>query len=359
MKKKTLLISLSTTLLLGGCAGMSKMDRLGLNDGSDPCFIYLDRLDDTAIYYKDQRMTEIAAGVLIGGGTGALLGMAAGRTDAATIIGGLAGAITGGFAADAYWKNKLQNANNQTELAFSAMEADVKQDIDKLSSVDKDIAALLRCRTDKRDMIKKQFAERKLTLQQAQQEWKKWGALIRKDREEMKYLNEALDSIKKIEDSYDFAATAIESSLVVSEDMQRKWQQELHIEEENELANVEFAYKAQLLKKRINAREKKKIKHAHKQKIADIKKHYASKEASIKTKVNPKVSLAKGMVSSFHEKRESIQKNKAQIDNMAVEAGDDNGFVSINSRLSPIYKNAEVLAKTNSMDGVFLSSRFN
>lgn len=344
MKKKTLLVSLSTTLLLGGCAGMGKEGRIGQNDGSDPCFVHLDRLDETAIYYKDQRMKDITAGVLIGGGTGVLAGLAAGGSSTALIAGGITGAIIGGFAADAYWKNQLQKSNNQMAQAISLVEADLKQDIGRLSTLDKDVAALVRCRTNQRDVMKKQFAEGKLSVQQAQQEWKKWGDLIRKDQEEIKYLNDALDNIRKIEDSYNVAATASESPSAITEDMQRKWQQELQMEKDKEIASAQEALKMQLTAKRIKSKEKKKLEHEHKQKIAAIQNQYASKEAKIKNKVNPKDSSLKLLVSAVHEKHESIQKSKAQFDNLALEAANNKGFEQINSKLFPIYKYADILA---------------
>jgi len=358
MKNRALLVSLSTTLLISGCASMGKDGRIGQNDGSDPCFVYLDRLDEMAIYYKDQRMKDITAGVLIGGGTGALAGMVAGGNSTAMIVGGVTGAIVGGFAADAYWKNQLQKANNQLEQAMSLVGNDLKQDIDKLSSLDKDITALVRCRTNQRDMIKKQFAEGKIPIQQAQQEWKKWGELIRKDQEEIKYLNEALDNIRKIEDSYNVAATAIESPSTVTEDMQKKWKQELQIEKQKEIVSAEEALKMQLTAKRIKSTEKKKLKYEHKQKITEIQNQYASKEAKIKNKENPKGNPLKLMISSVHEKHESIQKSKDQFDNLALEAGKNNGFEQINSKLFPVYKYADFLAYTHSASkyGAFISS---
>ncbi|MCX7098665.1 MAG: hypothetical protein NTV43_12265 [Methylococcales bacterium] len=344
MRKQTLVVTLSAAFLVVGCASMGKEGRVGLNDGSDPCFLYLDKLDDTAIYYKDQRMQDIAAGVVIGGATGVMVGLLAGKTDTAAIIGGLAGAVAGGFAADAYWKNKLQTSNNQANLAARSIEGDIKSDINRLTSVDNDIAALVRCRTLQRDKIKRLYAERKLTLQQAQQEWKKWGDALRKDREEMKYLNEALDNVKKIEESYNYAATASESSLVITEDMRIQWQQELNIAEEKELAVVEETYKEKLSSKRIKSKEKKKLKKEKKQKDEEIKKKYVSKKAEIKnTKVNPKGNPTKLLVAAIPEKTESIKKHQGEHDNLAVEAANDTGFQDIRGQLVPGYNGPEMM----------------
>ena len=342
MKKKALWIALLTTLLLGGCASMGKDGRIGLNDGSDPCFNHLNRLDDMAIYYKDQRMKDITSGVVVGAGTGAVAAILAGGNTAAVVASAVGGGIAGGFAADAYWKNQLQKANNQIGQATTMVENDIKQDANKLATLDSDISALVRCRTEQRDMIKKEFAEKKITLQQAQEKWKKWGDLIKKDQAEMKYLNEALDNIRKIEESYNAAATTIESSTVVTDDMQRKWQQDLQMEKNKELANAEQLYKTEITTRRIKSKEKKKLKQKHKKKIEEINNQYASKEARIKNKVNPNGNPLKLLVSSVHEKHESIKKNKDQLDKLAVEANNNNGFEQINSELPAIYRFAAI-----------------
>jgi len=334
MKKKVLAISISTTLLLGGCAGMGKEDRIGKNDGSDPCFTHLDRLDDIAIYYKDQRMTDIAAGVVIGAGTGVLAGAASGGSTVALIAGGLTGAVAGGFAADAYWKNKMQQANNQMELAIGAVERDMNQDVEKLSSVDKEIARLVHCRTERRDMIKKQFAERKITLLEAQQQWKAWGDSLRKDQEELKYLNEALDNVRKVEESYDFATGAIDSASPITEDVQRKWQDELNTEKNKALASLEDDFRLKTLSKKMKSKEKAKLKKEHNKKVAETKAQFASKENSLKDKkTNPKTEKLKLLASAVHEKRESIQKSKNQADDLLAESSKTNGFEEIHSML--------------------------
>jgi hypothetical protein len=344
MKKRVLLISVSTTLLLGGCAGMGKEDRIGKNDRSDTCYVHLDRLDDIAIYYKDQRMTDIAAGVAIGAGTGVLAGAATGGSTVALIAGGLTGAIAGGFAADAYWKNKMQQANNQMELAIGAIEKDMSQDVEKLSSVDKDIANLIRCRTERRDMIKKQFAERKITLIEAQRQWKEWGDLLLKDQQELKYLNEALDSVKKVEDSYDFATNAIDSASPITEDVQRKWQDELNSEKNKALALLEDDYRLKMLSKKMKSKEKAKLNKEHKKKVAETNAQFASKASALKDKkTSPKSDKLKLLAASVHEKHESIRKSKDQVDNLSAEASKNNGFEEIRSMLFlPTYSEVSV-----------------
>lgn len=338
MKTTTLFASISMVLLLNGCASMGKSDRIGKNDGSDRCFAFINRIDDTAIYYKDQRMTDIMTGAALGAGTGVLVGLAAGGNSTAMIAGGLTGALVGGFAADAYWKNKLRSANNQAGMAASMIETDARYDVERLTGIDNDIASLVRCRTEHRDFIKRQFAEGKITVAEAQKQWKEWGDLINKDREEMKYLSDSIINIKKIEDSYSFAANAIEDPSLITADMQKKWQQELQIEKGNQLAAAEQSYKTELATPRLTPKKKKVLKQEHQQKVAEINKTYAVKETEIKNKVNPGQSQLKQLVASIHEKKESVQKNKQEFDKLAVEAANDRGFEQITSKIPMMYQ---------------------
>ena len=335
MNRKIFLISLSASLLITGCAGMGKSSRIGENDGSDPCFTYLNQLDDAAIYYKDQRMKEIAAGALLGGGAGVLTGLAIGRSDTAMIVGGITGAIIGGFAANAYWQNKLRKANNQMDVAIGAVESDVREDIGKLATIDRDMASLVRCRSEQRDQIRKQYSQGILTLQQAQLEWKKWGDLVRKDQMEIKYLDDALDNIRKIEDSYHYAANSYESMAFVTPEMQRQTAMQLEQQKQQVLAAEESQLQAQLSDKKIKKKDKNKLKEQHKQKVAAIQSEFVAKQSTGSNK-NARAESLKLMVSSVHEKQESIRKNKEQINNLALEAGNEKGFEQISSQFLPV-----------------------
>jgi hypothetical protein len=175
--------------------------------------------------------------------------------------------------------------------------------------------------------------EGKLTLQQAQDEWKKWGELLKKDREEIKYLNAALDNVRKIEESYAYAANQVEAPANITEEMQRKWKQELQIEKDRELQATEALYQAKLSEKKLKPKQKQNLKKERKQKITEITKSYAVKESNIKNKVNPKGNPLKLMISSVHEKHESIRKNQGQIEALALEASNDKGFEQIVSKI--------------------------
>ena len=236
----------------------------------------------------------------------------------------------------------MQKANNKLTLATNFFESDIKSDVDKLSAADKDIANLVRCRTEQRDLIKRQYAQAILTTEQAQQEWKKWGDLIRRDREEMKYLGDALVNITKIEQSYTYAATAIEDPSYVTEEMQKKWQQELQLDHDKALVDAEQSYKGQIAKRGLTNKEKKTLKTEHEHKVSDLKNQFTTKQAAIKNKINPKDNPLKLLVASVHEKHESVQKNKENFDNLAIEAANNKGFEQINSGLSIQQQYAEL-----------------
>jgi outer membrane lipoprotein SlyB len=321
MKKKALIVAVSTALLISGCASMGKEERIGNNNSSDPCFVSLNRLDDVAIYYKDQRMKEITTGALLGGAAGAGIGALAGRDTTAMIIGGIAGAIVGGFTADAYWKNKMAKANNQMSVAMAAVEADLRQDVARLSTIDTELQALLRCRINQRDMIRKNYAEKKITQQQAQAEWKKWGDLVRKDREEMKYLTEALNNVKKLEQSYDYAAAAMGSApQPVSQPIQQP-----QIQPTTGLTSTPEVYEPSVSKPK---------------KTKKLSKH-KTKAPTTNTQIAKATPSSKGesvqlLVASVHEKHQSIQKNKAEIEHLALEANNNKGFEQISSQAYPV-----------------------
>lgn len=323
MNYKITTLAFSTTMIISGCASMGQQGRIGNNDGSDPCFNYLQSVDTIAIYYKDERLKQLTAGAAIGVVSGAALGAgtaALTHGDAAlgAIIGGIAGGITGAFVASSYWDSRLKQANQQQALAASYVENDLREDIAKLNQVDRDISALVRCRTQKRDQIRKDFAAGKLTHQQAEQEWKKWGEMINKDREEMKYVGDALENIKKIEDAYNYAASVIEPSSAYNTGRPTYTEA---------TAPIEYAAKSS---KKTTAKKSGKSSKKHQSE--------SSKPNALAAKAAPKQGKIKTMVSSVHEKYESINKNKNEFDKLALEAGNSNGFEQINSLLPTIYR---------------------
>lgn len=330
MNYKIALSAFSITLILSGCASLGQQGRIGKNDGSDSCYLFLEKIDSMAMYYKDERLKKILTGTAIGAVSGAALGIGASALTHSdltwgAIIGGIAGGVTGAFVANSYWENRLKQANQQKEIAAGYVESDMREDIEKMNKLDNDISALIRCRTQRRDQIRKQYAEGRLTRQQAEQEWQKWGELINKDREEMKYVGEALDNIKKIEDSYHYAATELEGPVTLKS-------------QEEELAALDLEFnrqKEEISAKKLKPKEKNKRikaqKKEHRKKVSALKKQYASGE------VAPKEGKLNTLVSSIHEKYESVNTSRNKVEDLAAEASNSNGFEHIESRMRPFY----------------------
>ncbi|QWF72366.1 hypothetical protein KEF85_07955 [Methylomonas paludis] len=333
MKLRRLCLSISIALALGGCAGAMKQNRIGNNDGSDPCYLSLDRLDNIAIYYKDQRMNEIAAGVILGAATGAGAAALAGGNSTAVLISSFVGGISGGFVADAYWKNKMQTLYNQLDSAQASIERDIQSDIQNISQIDQEISTLVRCRTETRDQIKHQFASGAINEAEAQKRWKAWGDQLQKDRQEMQYLSDALNNIKKIEQSYSFAANAIENTSYITEEMQNRWKAELEAKKAAELAAAEAELNNKLLEKKLTKKAKTALHDNHKQKVTEISESYKAKENNVKNKINPNGNPLKPLVSTMQEKQESVQKNTAKFANLEQESKNNRGFEQINSLL--------------------------
>lgn len=328
MNYKIATVALTSTLIVTGCASMGQQGRIGSNDGSDPCFANLQNIDSIAIFYKDERMKQLMGGAALGAVSGAALGAgtaALTNGDAAigALIGGIAGGVAGAFVANSYWESRMQQANQQKSLAIGMVEKDLRDDIAKITQVDQEIGALVRCRTQKRDQIRKDFAAGKLTHAQAELEWKKWGDLINKDREEMTYIGEALENIQKIEESYNYAASVIEPGYASSAPVA---QVAAPVEEEVDITSPKKGKGAK--KGKVNKKRQNVAGAPDKAKKADV----------TGAKAAPKKGKITTLVASMHEKYESINKNKGAFEQLALEAKNSKGFEQIESSLPAAYR---------------------
>ncbi len=292
MLKTSIILSMAIAIILtSGCASLGTSSRIGNNDGNDQCFKQLQKVDELAVYYKDNRIQEIMTGTLAGAAVGAAggAGIAAALGNdvgAGALIGSVAGAVTGGFSANAYWEKKLADAQNNKQAAINAVNSDMRAEISNLNKIDAAIDALYHCRTKQRDKIRRDFASGKLSRSQAQTEWQKWAELIDKDKGELAYLGEAIQNMKSIESAYQFASEA----MVESNDKPKK------------------------------------------SKVSDKKKRPQSSTST--HKATAKVGNNKGLVSSVVEKVASVEKKTMLTAKMQQESLNPNGFEVINSALT-------------------------
>lgn len=335
-------IALSASLLVAGCASMGKDGRIGKNDGTDPCYIHLDRIDNVAAYYNDDRTKTIIGGSLMGAATGAGIAALAKGDTTAILASAAAGTVVGGFAASAYWDNKLKEAHNARDQAIEMVSQDLRTEIGRLDQLDQDIAKLVQCRTKARDKIRKDYMDKAITRDQAQALWSKLGELTRKDAKEMSYLDDALNNLEKLGQAYQSAASAIDSPESIDEATLSARRRAVEDEQEMKVkdldANAKLALadiNRQKLAKQEKNRKIAEAKRQHKEQREELVQHYQEKTKQVNKKINPKSETVKSLVSASQEKRESIKKNKNQVSSLAAETANKNGFEEINSHWWP------------------------
>jgi hypothetical protein len=287
MRKKALIISISSALFITACVSTDIQN--GQNNTSSS-FINFERLNKTAIYYRTGYIKNIPTG-------------------------------------EDYWKEKMQQANNQFDDALISVEMDLEQDLNRLSSIDNDMDALVRCRITQRDVIKKQFSVGKLTEQQAQKSWNTWSNVIRQDYKTTQYLADVLENTKKIEQTYQVATAAIVSTLPpVTPDMQQQWQQQLQTEKSKAIINAEKSYKKSVAKKYTKPKIKTALAMQHQQKIAEINQHYALEETEIKRIAIPDAKIEKFEIPELKQKMLELDQQytikQAEIKGIEVEQAD-------------------------------------
>lgn len=323
--KKKLLCTVIVIILSSGCSSLGKPFRIGFDDGSDRCYPQLQNVDEIAVYYKDTRIQEIMKGTLIGsavgaaGGVGVSSGLNADKGTGA-IIGALVGGLAGGYTASTYWDTKLKQANNNKSLAISAMNNDMRIEIQNLEKADRAIEALLNCRTGQRDQIRREFSSGRLKREQTKIEWQKWADLIEKDKKEMQYLGDAIQNMKSIEAYYQYASDAIENDYSVNKSN----------DADNQDTDVHAKYTKGTTKKKSAKKSKHLKKHSTKSKTKKSKAHPQSAEQGKYVHSQPKT---KALVSSVVEKIQSVEKKADLAAKLQQESANPNGFEQINGAL--------------------------
>jgi hypothetical protein len=335
-------IVLSVSVLAAGCAGWGKDGRIGKNDGSDPCYVHLNRVDDVAIHYNDDKTKTVAGGALLGAAAGAGIAALAGGDTTAILASAAAGAVVGGVGASLYWDNKLKEAFNDRNRAIDLVSNDLRAEVGRLDQIDQGIATLVRCRTEMRDKIRKDYASKAITREQAQEQWNKLAALTSKDAKEMAYVDDALNNLAKLDQAYQFASSAIDTPEQVDNATLAARKREVAEERRAQARDLEANSRMEIKeisRQKLSSQEKSQrlaaAKAKQRQKQAELDKRYKTKAAMVEKKINPKSESVKTLVSATQEKRESIKKNKSQVASLAAETSNKTGFEQIESRLWP------------------------
>src|ERR1700722_418467 len=124
-------------------------------DNSDPCQVQRSAFASSKTYFKDQIVSAAVTGAAVGGGMGALTGLAATGNLRGALIGGLAGAAVGGIAggSSAYYRTLSQRARDQNELAY-AMNQDLSRESQEIDHTAAAFGRLRACRFAQARIVK-------------------------------------------------------------------------------------------------------------------------------------------------------------------------------------------------------------
>jgi hypothetical protein len=142
-------IGLLASNLLGGCAGgaySSQSSRIGPDDGTDSCHRYRVALDATGNYFAEDIIKGAALGALAGGLAGGLFG---GSTKAA-LIGAGTGAVLGGAAG--YW-SALQQQSSDLSVLNTRVYGDLWHENQQIGQTQQAFDALMDCRFQQAQQI--------------------------------------------------------------------------------------------------------------------------------------------------------------------------------------------------------------
>jgi len=126
-------------------------------DPTDPCQSERAAFAGSKTYFQDKIVSGALTGAAVGGGVGALTGLAATGNLRGALIGGLAGATLGGAAGagNAYYNSLAERARDQNELAY-AMNQDLERESQQIDHTAATFGRLRACRFAQARYVKDQ-----------------------------------------------------------------------------------------------------------------------------------------------------------------------------------------------------------
>ncbi|MFT8247002.1 hypothetical protein [Roseomonas sp. BN140053] len=168
--------ALTALSMLAGCAGVStRAGRIGADDGTDACRQQVVALDSTGNFFAE----DILTGAAIGGGVGALAGLAAsGGNLRSALIGGVAGAAVG--AAGGYLA-ALQRRNNDQAAVSAALATDLERENGQLDRTQIAFNQLMDCRFNRAQEIRQAARDGRMDRNTAQAQMAQLRDLTNRD----------------------------------------------------------------------------------------------------------------------------------------------------------------------------------
>jgi hypothetical protein len=166
--------AIAVPLLAAACVGLTACQTPGgpgaqlAMDPSDPCQSERAAFAGSRTYFQDKIATGAVTGAAVGGGVGALTGLAATGNLRGALIGGLAGAAVGGVAGagTAYYNTLAERARDQNELAYN-MNQDLTRESQEIDHTAAAFGRLRACRFAQARYVKDQARSHVLDRQTA------------------------------------------------------------------------------------------------------------------------------------------------------------------------------------------------
>ena len=152
------MLAAALTLSLAGCQTPPSGPGASLAaDPTDPCQGERAAFASSKSYFQDKIVTGAVTGAAVGGGLGALTGLAATGNWRGALIGGLAGAAVGGVAGgtSAYYGTLAERARDQDELAYN-MNQDLARESQEIDHTAAAFGRLRACRFAQAGLVKDQ-----------------------------------------------------------------------------------------------------------------------------------------------------------------------------------------------------------
>ncbi|MBF0179192.1 MAG: hypothetical protein HQM03_04085 [Magnetococcales bacterium] len=324
------------SMVVSSCVS-TRQDRIGADDGSDPCRGNVVALDSTGNFFGEDLLQGALVGAAAGAVAGGLLAAMQGKKKdvgksalVGAAVGGVAGALGG------YYKNQMQKGRDQAILAINQ---DLEKEGAQLDKADLAIKELMACRIRQRDRIRADYAAKRITRDQAQAQWALLQQQVGKDKELMRLVTE---NIGKRHDEYKYANEQMAAEFDISKLPPAEQQkvkakiaasnQTIEQEHRQETARIdqEIAKKKQAASsgKKKDAKQVAALDQERKERLAVAKKVAEQKKIiNEKTGGNTQMAANTSALSANQAKKESIKVHEQEFaKNLSME---DGGFEKI------------------------------
>lgn len=325
------------SVMLVGCATpLTREERIGQDDGSDPCRRYVVALDSTGNFFAEDMIKGAVEGAVAGAIAGGLIGLLSGGSGGDIAKGAAIGAAVGGVAGavGGYYNAQMKQGRDQAILAINE---DLTREASELEKADTAVDALISCRISQRDQIRSDYARRRISRDEAKRNWAILQEQVNRDNELMQMV---ATNIGKRQEEYLYASEQVAGEFDMSRLPPAEQQIAKRRMQENE-QRIEQNYRrevAQINRESAKGRKKGANQRATTQSGEDKKNRLAAaerarnkqQEINRKTGGDPKAMKVATNFSSTQNKAERVKDNAKNFTSKV--AVSDGGFENSESR---------------------------